>query len=359
MKFKPLFLIILLIASVACKNEESWKLTGEIEGAKDATVVLESSFNGRWYAVDSTRTNGSGKFSFKQPAIEHPAIFCLDFNGEKAYIPVDSAENLVFAATAASFGKSYSVSGSQSAETLTEVNRSIAQAGASAPHDQQLKRRLGEMIISNPAGIMAYYIINSTTATGQAVFSPDDRADLRIIGAVANAYTEQRPDDPRTQYLKSLYLSHLQQQRHPVEVIDTLVATEITFPEIVLLDKEGKERSLSETANGHPVLVNFTVYSAEYSPALNIVLGDLYNEYSPRGLEIYQIGFDADEFQWRSTARNLPWITVYNSLKDGSRYLASYNVGSLPATFLIDAQGQLVERIDNPAAISDAVKKHL
>ena len=54
------------ILATAC-SEPSFKVKGEIEGADNTPVVLEKAdFHGRWMAVDSTRTSGSGSFSITQ-----------------------------------------------------------------------------------------------------------------------------------------------------------------------------------------------------------------------------------------------------------------------------------------------------
>jgi hypothetical protein len=76
-------------------------------------------------------------------------------------------------------------------------------------------------------------------------------------------------------------------------------------------------------------------------------------------LEIYQIAFDDDEFEWKQSAKNLPWITVYNSPKVGSENLVKYNVSALPTTFIVNRKGELVERVDNPTRIASAVARYL
>lgn len=349
----------LLLCVFACHRNAQWQIKGEIEGADGETVVLESLFNGSWFALDSVKVKSNGKFSFKEPAIPYPAIYRLSFNGKKAYFPVDSAETITFNGHADTFDRNYLLKGSPNAERITKANRIIASAGAKAKSDLDLKRSLGEIILEDPAGISAYYIINSSTSAGQPIFDRNDNFDLRIIGAVANAYSEQRPDDPRTTLLKNIFLQNKKVTSSNVNVNDTLVAAEMAFPEILLLDERGTARSLIEVAENHPVLLNFTVYGAEYSPALNMELGQIYDDYSGAGLEIYQIAYDPDEFQWRQSARNLPWITVYNPPKEGVNYLVQYNVGQLPATFIINRNGELVERVTDHSRLRESLKKHL
>ena len=85
----------------------------------------------------------------------------------------------------------------------------------------------------------------------------------------------------------------------------------------------------------------------------------VYNAHHAEGLEVYQIAFDDDEFQWRQAAANLPWITVYNAPADGDQVLRDYNVGSLPATFVINRQGELVERVPDISHLAATVARYL
>ena len=83
-----------------------------------------------------------------------------------------------------------------------------------------------------------------------------------------------------------------------------------------------------------------------------------YEKYHNSGLEIYQVGLDEDEFQWKQSAKNLPWITVYNPSTTGADLLMKYNVQALPATFII-ANGELAKRVTDVTAISSDIAAHL
>ena len=93
------------------------------------------------------------------------------------------------------------------------------------------------------------------------------------------------------------------------------------------------------------------------SPELNIILNQLYTLYKNKGFEIYQIAFDPEEVEWKTSARNLPWITVWNSLADGDEVLANYNVGAIPMSFII-SNGEIAKRVPNPADLPAQVGKY-
>ncbi|MCH5248068.1 MAG: DUF4369 domain-containing protein [Muribaculaceae bacterium] len=352
-----IFLFIGILGS-SCQREAKWEIKGVVEGASEEEIYLEASFNSRWYALDSTKLSKQGTFKFKEDAPANPTIYRLTLNGRNAYFPVDSIETVSFKTTAANFGKSYELSGSTEAELMNEANALLNTNDV--VNSEQTKRKLAELILRNPSGATAYYVINSRGADGIPVFDSSNRSDLRIIGAVANAYVEQRPNDPRTAYVKDLYLgSRASGNENILALPDTLSVKELEVIEIDLMDETGAQRPLTSLTGKGPILLSFTMYTADFSPALNLELGKLYEELSPKGLEIYQVGFDADEFQWRQSAKNIPWVTVYNSPKDGITYLSKYNVGQLPAFFVINRKGELVERIDDPAEVAKTVKKYM
>ena len=74
------------------------------------------------------------------------------------------------------------------------------------------------------------------------------------------------------------------------------------------------------------------------------VLAPVYKEFHDKGFEIYQVALDADKGLWARVVKEqkLPWINVCDSRGAASPYAASYNLPTLPATFII-ADGELVD----------------
>lgn len=355
-------LLAVAMALTGCKNS-NWHVKGTVEGASEAALLLESPNGaGGWYAIDTITTDSKGAFKYKGVPAGYPEIYRLTLDGKSIYFPVDSLETVEINSTAADFGRNYTLGGSETAELFGRVNALIdsvsAIRGAAAGSDETLKRELGEIILSNRDGIVAYYTVLRRVGD-TPVYDPTDRSDLRIIGAVANAFATERPADPHTPLLTELYLSS-RRNLGLSRTAQTFEAEQIGLPEISLLDEKGATRSLTaEAAKGKVLVINFTAYSAQESPAYNVELAKIYEKYHSRGLEIFQIGFDEDEVFWKEGARNLPWITVYNSPTAGAQTLMTYNVGALPALFVVNRKGELVERIDNLNGLTSAIERHI
>lgn len=345
-------------------SEKKWHAEGTLTGAENSDIVVEAP-NGRggWYAIDTVKTDKAGNFKIAGLPVGHPEVFRITYDGQSAYFPIDSLDNVHISGTTADFATAYTVSGTESADKLQKVNELINQAikekGFDAvAYDPDLKRQLAESVLRDPAGAVAYYTIFRKVGK-MPLFDPTQKSDLRIIGAVATAFNTSRPADPRTKFLETYYISS-RRNLGTAAPTDTLVALEIKLPEISLLDKKGVRRSLNEVASeGKVVVLNFTSYAAEASPAFNLELAKVYTANQPNGLEVYQVAFDDDEFLWRQAAQNLPWITVYNSPADGDVALRSYNVGALPATFIINRKGELVERVPDVSHLASAVSRYM
>ncbi len=360
--YKPVAVAAITALMVACSGSPHWTVDGKIDGAEGKTMIVEANDNGRWYPIDSVTLDRSGKFSVTHAPAGYPDIYRLRLDDKTVYFPIDSIETVTVVTTASAFDSDYTLSGSPSAERLMTVDRRVADAvqkmGVSnAIVDSLFKRELGSMMLQDPSGIVSYYIINKRIG-GVQLFDPSRPSDLKIIGAVANAFNTLRPEDPRTAYLRNLFL----QNRTPSASAprDTVHASVINLFDISLLDNRGRRHSLEQLSRqGKVIVLNFTSYQADESPAFNRELNRLYEKYHERGLEIFQVAFDEDEFAWRQAAAPLPWITVYNSAADGASALVNYNVGTLPATFVIDRNGDVVARPATLQELEGAVASRL
>lgn len=346
-------LILLLLATLTFTGcADKWQLSGKINGSKGETVYVQNSSSGLWLLLDSAVTDNDGNFTIRHQPAGHPDVYRLTYGDNVIYFPIDSIENVTLTASKANFANDYLLSGSSDAELFTTVDHKIARSADAAAGDSLLKRELSEIILANPASLTAYYII-TRQVTGKQIFNPENRRDLSIIGAVANAFSEQLPSDPRTKYLTDLFLKNKKAQSGKV-----LYADEAPLVDINLRDENGKEQSLKKLSeSGIVIILNFTAYDAEESPAFNIELNKVYERYKSQGLEIYQVAVDVDDIAWRQSANNLPWITVRNPQADGAQNLLNYNVQTIPTTYIINRKGELVKRVDDIWKLNQEVAK--
>ena len=357
--------ILLTVATaltvISCNSNAEWKLKGKISDVSvdsPSYVVLEGQNKlGGWFIIDTLQLSSDGSFTATGSAPAYPEIYRLNYSGKSVYFPIDSIDNLNFEGSAIDFDRTYKLTGSESAMQMVSVdsliNAFVGKYGISALDTATtFKRQLADIVLTNPAGIVAYYIANKSIY-GTPLLNINDKRDLRIIGAVAHAFNENRPDDPRCHMLSDRYLSNMKRLSTNR---DTIAAPEIGLIDIELPKADGTKVKLSDVADKNKVVVlNFTSYTQDFSAPLNIELRKLYDKYHAAGMEIYQVGVDkaaqSDNFEWRQAARNLPWVTVYNG--PVAEYVTSYNVPTVPAIFIIS--GSTI--VNRPANVEELSRK--
>ena len=359
---KKILLMMVAIATLTACNGNKFHVEGSIDGANDTTtLVLEQSSTGSWFIIDSVKVTKDGKFSISAPAPEVPSIFQLRIGEQAICFPIDSLDHLTLKAKLPNFATDYAISGSEHAEQVMKIDKEAMQFanGKGTPAElQSWKDQLARQIVADPSGIVAYYTINKYI-NGQPLFDPLNDNDLRIIGAVANAFNSFRPDDPRTEYLVSLLLDGQRRRRAMSAPTDTVFADMATLIDINLQDYDGKEYKLSKVAaDNRIVLLNFTLYESEVSPKINKLLNDIYQAYHNRGLTIYQVSVDQNSVAWRQAAQNLPWITVIDPRSINSLTVGAYNLTGIPTTFIIK-NSEIVERIEDISTLKAAVAKYM
>lgn len=361
---KYLFAVAAVAMLAGCSGQKGWKVEGKIADAEAGQTVVLQGFNaGNWYTVDSLAVGADGSFAYaSEEGAAYPDIYRLNYGGESIYFPIDSIETVTVDAKAASFGSGYTLDGTPQARAMMEIDRKIADVVAqkgvrAALADSLLKRDLNQAVLDDSVGVLSYYIINKTLG-GEPVYSPLNRRDVAMLGATAQKFSQLLPSDPRTKYLERRYLSARQALNPGTGV--TIEAQEISLLDINLYDEKGKMHKLTDVAaQGKPVILSFTAYETEASLPYNVELNRIYEAYRDRDIVIYQVAFDSDERAWRETAVNLPWITVRNNPADGDKLLRSYNVGVLPVSFIINRQGEIVERVVDPTTLETSLRKVL
>lgn len=363
---KTLFIALTAAAALAsCSHNQGWTIKGTLDNAPEDTKLAVLGFNagvGAWYVIDSVEVSDNGSFSFTaaQPS-PYSDIYSISLGDKAIYFPIDSAETLSVKADANSFDTSFEIQGTDLAEAMRNVDRAIsrvAQANGieAVRTDSILKRQLTQIAIEDGNGLIAYYIISKQVG-GKPLFSTDNRADVRTIGAVANNFAMNRPDDPRTKFLEDIFLSARRASSKGNKV--SIEAPEISLFDIDLFDSKGVSHSLADVADkGKVVLLSFVRYGSDSASPYNIILHDVYDSHTS-DVDIYQVSVNDEEMVWKDSARNIPWTSVYLPSTAGNEILSSYNVGALPMTFIINRNGDIAERVIDPATLASAVKKYL
>lgn len=330
----------------ACAEGDTFKVKGEIDGADDALVVVErADYSGNWQALDSVRTSGSGRFSLGIKSAGVPEIYRLRMGDAYIYFPVDSTETVEINTSMKGFGRDYTVEGSEQAKNFAEFDRDVMRLDIGDRKAlSDFKRRVFTKYIRGTQGnLMSYYVLTKSVG-GRLLFDPGDSEDVKYYSAVATAFKQYRPDDPRASVLERMALQGMKMRNKELGKKVVVNASELKVIEISLPGTDGRERKLSSTIEaGKPCVVMFTSIRDNNSPALMLKMKELYGT---RDIRIFNVNVGGDRFAWRDAASNLPWTSVYADPDTDSGVLQSYNVGNVPTFFIYDAGGDLVDRAE-------------
>ena len=362
----------------ACNNSSDFTVKGVVAGADGQLMYLENVGISNVVTLDSIKLAPGGKFKFTEKRPEYPDFYRLRLNNQLINFAVDSTETISFVADAGTFATSYSVEGSENSKAIKAIT--LAQLDANQAISRLRKEYEDKMISDTTyrmkvlAAADAYkevarkYIYSAPMSTaayfalfqqidGLLFFDLYDRKDVKAYGAVATSYNHTYPESPRSKHLYNLTLQSMKVLRAQRPVDYSNVETkEISFLDIELPDVRGEVVKLSTVAPGKVVLINFTACQTEWSPALNMALGELYTKYHDQELEIYQVSLDSDFHFWRNGASNLPWVTVHDPQSVYSQVAGLYNVKQLPALFILDRKGNLVKRVEDVKKLEADVK---
>ena len=374
-------LCVMLLLFTACKKNSDFTVEGVVSGADGQMMYLENVGVSTVELMDSVKLTAAGKFSFTKPRPAFPDFYRVRLNNQLINFSVDSTETISFVADAGTFATSYSVEGSENCKAIKNITlaqldanqaihrlRKESESGllADSVYSRQVleaaeayKDVARKYIYSAPMSAAAYFALFQQI-DGLLFFDLYDKNDSKAYGAVATSFDHYYPESPRAKHLYNLALQSIKviRSQRPMD-LDKVEKKEVSFLDIELPDVHGENTKLSSVATGKVVLINFTAYMSEWSPALNMEFGDLYTRYHDKGLEIYQISLDSDLHFWKNAASNLPWACVRDPQSVYSQTAALYNVKQLPAIFILDRKGNLVKRVDDVKKLEADIKSVL
>ena len=375
-------LLVLIGLCTACKKNAEFIVKGVVADAAGEVMYLENVGVSSVTRMDSVKLTSAGEFQFKQPRPAYPDFYRLRLNNQLINFSVDSTETISLVADAETFATSYTIEGSEDAKAIKQITLAQLDANqviqrlrkeyeegllADTLYASEIKKASAaykevalKYIYSAPMSTAAYFALFQQI-DGMLFFDLYDAADSKAYGAVATSLDRVYPESPRAKHLHNLALQSIKvirsknQKSAPSELAN-VKTNEVGFMDIELPGLKGESVKLSEVAAGKPTLICFTAYSLEWSPALNMALADFYAKYHKQGLEIYQISLDDDSHFWKNAASNLPWVCVRDPQSVYSQVAALYFVRQLPAFFLLDSKGTLVQRIEEPKQLEAAIK---
>lgn len=375
-----------IITLISCNHKkDQFVIDGTITNADTTMLYLEKRTLNETTVIDSVKLGKDGSFKLSGSRLDYPEFYLLRLDGQTINLAVDSTETITVKAPKDGFATDYTIEGSNASIKIKEVlmaqnklsqtfsdlskqyqNKDISQdqyATFVLEGVNEYKEKAKDLIYSDYANPAAYFALFQKV-DDYLIFDPYDKKDVTVFQAVATVWDSKYPQSPRTDNLKNFTLTALAEVRkaaNEAATFDKLVNTKetenSTYYDISLPDIKNKNISLS-SLKGKVVILDFTAYQTDFSPAHNILLNKAYSKYKGN-VEIYQVSLDSDIHAWQNSAVNLPWISVRDAKSLSSDLLTKYNIQGLPTTFLVNKQGEITKRVLSSDDLSTEISKLL
>lgn len=333
---------IVLLAASSCSDKVQIK--GKLSGAPDTEVIVKQLAGSSFNVLDTVKTDAAGEYSYKMKIEAGQPEFVYIFKGDTKVASLLLQKGDKVKVVSDTLGQ-YSVEGSEECSKLKQVEDDYASfigRFESAVEEGDGPRASREYVDYYRSRVK-YIMENSKSLTAIPVLYQKVNENFPVFSQSTDALHFQHVHDSlMTVYPKSRYVAGLAREaerRANAMTMDLTMqnARETTFPEIELPSMDGSKVSLG-SVDSKAVLVYFWQASDASQKMFNQdVLLPLYNQYHPKGLEIYAVSLDTDKGVWASAVKsqNLPWINVCDGRGAASPAAVVYNISSLPVAHLI------------------------
>ncbi len=349
------------VALMACSRNTAELTVVAPQLENGAEVVIAKLAVNQLIPMDTLVVQG-GEFRYEMEALSETPDFFYLLKGQerlasfvaaasdKITIRVDESQVEVSGSEEAALFQQEEVAFDEAQSRFVEMSLLMEQARVAGDkvEEQRCQQELGRLyvkfkqqsirfLIQHPYSLVQVPVLYRTLGDGLSVFS-DNRDALYF----ARAYDSLRVMYPKTPYLHAL--------KEEAELRNQLLrlneklgqATESDFPDLSMQDRNGEVRTLSDL-RGKVIILSFWTATDPAQKLFNNELKALYEKYNRRGLEIYQVALDTDKTMWAQAVKEqqLPWASVCDGMGRYSVAAAYYNIGSIPAMYILDRDGNI------------------
>jgi len=365
------FILSILILS-SCNKSNQFEIQGFLKNGIEKEITLSMLLINGTEDIKTIKTDKNGNFKFKS-STEIPAFFNVSVSKSNfltLLIEPGEKVNIIAETTNLSNSEIRGSEGSllvqkislQLVETRSKLD-SVLNYAKSIEEDPNFDKNIDEInsayasIVNQQRDSSIAFIINNLNSLASIVAlyqKYDDEnyilyknRDLQYIKIVSESLGAKYPESEHVKALladkESLFQTYDQIKSNNV-LNEFVMDNEVSgIPDIILPDQTGDSISINSVSSKY-ILLNFWASWSEESVQQNIALIDIYKKYHAKGFEIYEVSLDTKKENWLRAIKfdQLPWINVIDLNGRSSYYAKIYNVKTLPTSYLINPEGDII-----------------
>jgi len=368
--FLPIVLVLFIIQACGSGSNQ-FSIEGNLDNANNERLYLLELKTDGVNKVDSVQLDQDGEFEF-EGYTEVAKFFLVRTSPQNSVtLVVEPDDHITLKGDAQNMGNDYTVSGSEGSREIMKLRKKLESTIASLDSlgqiyqnnpDQEtqddLKNRLNkesrELVqdqkeytkdfidrnINSLASLMALY-----QQIGPRSYVLNPQQDFAYFEKVDSALMANYPN---SEPVKSLH-SQVEEMRKKMEA-DNAASERLGVgkeaPEIALPNPEGDTVRLS-SLRGDYVLLDFWAAWCKPCRVENPHLVETYKKFKDEDFEIYQVSLDKSRSDWLNAIEKDElgdWYHVSDLEFWNSRAAQKYNIRSIPASFLLNKQGEIIAK---------------
>lgn len=378
---RVLYILSCGLLLLAC-SENSTKISGKLENSNKEKIYIHELTVTGVVKEDSATLSGGGRFSFNLK-VNQPAFYKLRIGDQKGItLVVKPKDRIRIRGNAENIYETYTVDGSEESLQAQALDKrmdktvkgidslnTVYKQFLTSPNIANITRTLQnnyfrileeqrkftiDFIQKHPsslASIMALY-----QQTDDSVFVLYKAEDTKYYSMVDSLVY---PKYPRAPYAKALHnnLENIKAQRKQAELKKILSSLGAPAQNFTLPDVSGKNVSLS-SFKGNPVLLYFWASWCDSCRSNNAELLTLADKYKSKGLKVVAVSLDMNKDVWQSAIKKDQigsWINLSDLKYWNSAVVPLYNIENIPLFFLLDTQGNIINRSITPASLDSRI----
>ena len=283
---------------------------------------------------------------------------------------IDSSDHIKVNSDTSNFAENYTVDGSKDSKLVKELDMRLREtllsidsleiiyqeAMSGANHNRMtsdsvktvLNKRFTKIYDKQHSYSIKFIETNHNSLASIVALSQEIAKDMRVIDIGKEREHFDKVDKtlfelyPNSESVIALH-NFLEGKTTPPKTGKVNIGEEA--PDISLPTPEGKELKLS-SLRGNYVLLDFWASWCPPCRRENPNLVSTYNKYKSKGFTIFQVSLDKIDEEWKKGIKKDKldnWHHVSDLLFWDSAPAARYGVRSIPASFLIDPSGKIIE----------------